>query len=74
MNHTLEDLSFLFQHKVHSHILTDSQAVSIKKLFDKPRKFRLLYSGSRDGFSANDFHARCDGQGPTLIIVKVNKE
>jgi hypothetical protein len=30
----------------------------------------LLYRGSRDGFSANAFHAKCDGHSQTLTIVK----
>mmetsp|Transcript_12077 Transcript_12077/g.18622 ORF Transcript_12077/g.18622 Transcript_12077/m.18622 type:complete len:746 (+) Transcript_12077:170-2407(+) len=30
----------------------------------------LLYRGSRDGFRAEDFHELCDGQGPTVTIIK----
>ncbi|CAG8619841.1 712_t:CDS:2, partial [Paraglomus occultum] len=33
--------------------------------------FRLLVRGSRDGFSSTTFHDRCDDQGATLLIVKV---
>jgi hypothetical protein len=29
----------------------------------------LLYRGSRDGMTAAAFHAECDGQGPTLVLV-----
>ncbi len=29
----------------------------------------LLYRASRDTFAAAAFHAKCDGQGPTLTIV-----
>ena len=36
-----------------------------------PRKtFRLLYRASRDGFQAAQFHARCDNQGPTLVLIR----
>lgn len=30
----------------------------------------LLYRGSKDGFQAATFHAKCDGKGPTLGIIK----
>lgn len=30
----------------------------------------LLYRGSRDGMNANAFHQKCDGQGPTITVVK----
>lgn len=26
--------------------------------------------GTTDGFSANEFHSRCDGKGPTLAVLK----
>jgi len=31
----------------------------------------MLYRGSRDGFSAKEFHDKCDEKGPTLTLVKV---
>jgi hypothetical protein len=31
-------------------------------------KWSLLYRGSRDGFSPDDFHTRCDIKSPTLTI------
>merc|ERR1712129_261894 len=37
---------------------------------DKAYKFELLYRGSRDGFSGQQFHAKCDGKGATITIVK----
>ena len=30
----------------------------------------LLYRGSRDGWSEDDFHRLCDNQGPTVTLVK----
>jgi hypothetical protein len=30
----------------------------------------LLYRGSRDGFRAEDFHEKCDGESSTLTIIK----
>jgi len=32
--------------------------------------FKLLYRGSRDGFSAHAFHSKCNNQGPTLTVIK----
>ena len=34
------------------------------------KTFRLLYRASRDGFQAAQFHARCDNQGPTLVVIR----
>jgi hypothetical protein len=33
----------------------------------------LLYRGSRDGFDVAAYHAKCDNEGPLLIIVKCDK-
>lgn len=33
----------------------------------------LLYRGSRDGFTAEAFHALCDNQGPTLTVATSNQ-
>jgi len=33
-------------------------------------KLTLLYRGSRDGFSATNFHSRCDGKGNTFTVIK----
>ncbi|CAG8615538.1 4157_t:CDS:2 [Acaulospora morrowiae] len=37
-------------------------------------EFRLLLRGSRDGFSASTFHDRCDNQGPTIVVLKVDEK
>jgi len=34
------------------------------------KRFRLLYRSSRDGASAASFHIACDGQGPTVTLIK----
>jgi hypothetical protein len=31
----------------------------------------LLYKASEHGFTAKEFHNRCDGKGPTISIFKV---
>lgn len=41
----------------------------LKQLIPKATKFELLYRFTRDG-NVNKFHEKCDGAGPTLVIVK----
>jgi hypothetical protein len=36
--------------------------------------FDLLYRGSRDGMTAAAFHDKCDGKGPTLVLVAGQSE
>jgi hypothetical protein len=33
------------------------------------KRFSLLWRGSRDGFSAREFHLRCDGRANTLTVI-----
>ena len=33
-------------------------------------QFTLLWQGSRDGFRAETFHAKCDNKGPTLTVLQ----
>ena len=40
-----------------------SKALEVEKV-----TFKLLWQGSRDGFSASTFHTKCNGQGHTLTI------
>jgi len=36
----------------------------------KPKKFKLLYIGTRDGFKSKKFRDLCADKGDTLSIVK----
>ncbi|CAG8541397.1 9307_t:CDS:2 [Acaulospora morrowiae] len=36
-------------------------------------KYNLICRGSRDGFTADNFHRICDDKGPTVIVIKTNK-
>jgi hypothetical protein len=42
------------------------------QLFDEFRRkhFNLLWRGSRDGFTANEFHCRCDNHANTLTVIE----
>ena len=55
-------------------ILNEQYKLKLRELcgFTK-NKFRLLYRASRDGFTAADFHNRCDHQAPTLTMIKTTK-
>jgi len=52
-----------------STILTPSLQKSLISCFKSRTECTLIYVGSRDGFSATDFHSKCDLKGPTLIVV-----
>ena len=55
-------------------ILMGQQPSELMKLceFNQTNRFKLLYRASRDGFSSNDFHSKCDGHSNTLTIYKAN--
>jgi hypothetical protein len=55
-----------------SQILAGNQPLELIELceFSLKNKWTLLYRGSRDGFAATDFHAKCDGNSNTLTIFK----
>jgi len=63
-----------------SKIISAQHAELISKWIDRlefndniknPPEFKLLFRGSRDGFTTNKFHETCDGQLRTVTIVKV---
>ena len=45
-----------------------------KKLKVKNIRFQKLYDANMDGFSVNTFHLKCDNKGPTLCIIKNEKD
>jgi hypothetical protein len=55
-----------------SKIIRQDQIIDLIKLceFKACDTWTLLYSGSRDGFGAKDFHLKCDKKSPTLTIIK----
>jgi hypothetical protein len=42
----------------------------IQNLFGRKTNLTLLYKGSRDGFTAQAFHTKCDNQGATLTVIR----
>ena len=57
-----------------SQILKDKQLLDLIKVceFSLKDKWTLLYRGSRDGFGAANFHAKCDNHKNTLTILKAH--
>ena len=55
-----------------SSIITEKQQLeSFNGWFaEEDRKWRLVYSGSKDGWESRDFHQCCDSYSETLIVVK----
>ena len=67
--------NYSVSHPFNSKILTRVQNYDLIDLceFDLSEKWSLLFRGSRDGFSANDFHSKCDGHSNTLTILKAKQ-
>jgi len=57
-----------------SKILSGQQPFGLINLceFSLNDKWTLLYRGTRDGFRARNFHAKCDGHNNTLTILKAH--
>ncbi len=52
-------------------ILTNEERVSLVEM-TKSSKGILLYRATRDGFTGQAFHSKCDGKGNTITIIKSN--
>lgn len=52
--------------------LTNAHEFGLLTIWYAPggKSLRLLYRGSRDGMEASTFHRLCDGQGPTVTVIK----
>jgi hypothetical protein len=48
----------------------DEQIMILKWVQYKATKIELLYNASVDGFSASEFHNRCDNKGKTLLLFR----
>ena len=63
---------------IDSQILSESKRE--KEFFSKIcewtncKKVELIYRGSRDGMTSNNFHSKCDNKNPTIIIYKNTKD
>ena len=41
-----------------------------KWINNKNNEYSLIYKGSRDGDSFDNFHEKCDNKGPTILIIE----
>ena len=68
------DANFVLDDK--SNILFEKDITNLKSWLIKPGftkiKLSLLYRGSRDGFSGNSFHEKCDNKTPTISFIRSN--
>ena len=37
------------------------------------KEMNLIYRGTKDGMTSNNFHNKCDNQGPTIALIKSEK-
>jgi len=61
-----------------SNILKESKRENelIEKINEwiKIKRMELIYRGTRDGSSFNDFHNKCDNKGESIILIKNDKD
>ena len=50
----------------------DDENTLLSWMLDQPgdAKWGILYKATRDGFKPANFHKRCDGKSPTLVVIK----
>lgn len=50
----------------------DDENTLLSWMSDEPSdaKWGILYKATRDGFKPANFHKRCDGKSPTLVVIK----
>ena len=51
---------------------TNREKEFLKKIFEwtNYNKMELIYRGSRDGMTSNNFHNKCDYKNPTIVLYK----
>ena len=45
----------------------------LKSVTPSDRQWKLCFRASENGWAASTFHSLCDGKGPTVSIIKVDK-
>ncbi|KAK8803537.1 hypothetical protein WA158_001231 [Blastocystis sp. Blastoise] len=54
----------------HSTILNANQCLILNQWYGKQTSWKLIYKGTRDGFSAQSFHNHCDNRGETIVLIQ----
>ena len=72
ITHPIDSLSLSETGRIGSLIVTKPEEVKLLRTWCGPGmfKFKLLYRGTKDGFSSEVFHKKCDEIMPTLTIIK----
>jgi len=53
-------------------LLPSKAAILNRRIGESPhQQWQLIYKASLHGWSSNEFHRRCDKQGPTITLIKV---
>ena len=68
----VRDLPEISLENLDSRILSKQEFINLLQLcsFDIKSEWKQLYRATRDGFSADDFHTKCDGQSNTLSVIR----
>ena len=61
--------SSIFDSKILKETIDQLSLIRLCKL-SKKLKWKLLYRASRDGFSSDSFHEKCDNKAGTFTIIK----
>ncbi|EYU39690.1 hypothetical protein ABFS82_06G181600 [Erythranthe guttata] len=61
------------EHKYYDEIDLQFPPSLVAKTFLKGKELKCCYKATIDGFSATDFHTKCDFKGPCVIIGYTNK-
>ena len=56
-----------------SKIVISEEEISLLKEIVPDSNFSLLYRATIDGDAFTTFHSKCDGQGPTIVLFKTDK-
>ncbi|CAF1033147.1 unnamed protein product [Brachionus calyciflorus] len=70
----LGELAKKYVNSMDTKILDENQILDLLDLcqFDRNSKFKLIYRATRDGFSAANFHQKCDNISSTLTIIQTS--
>ena len=77
MNSIFSEIKKIKTNKFDSVILNETNKCDefLKQIYEwtDGKYMKLLYRGTKDGMSVNDFHNKCDNQGPTINLFKNEK-
>lgn len=77
MNSIFSEIKKIKTNKFDSIILNETNRCDefLKQIYEwtEGKDMKLLYRGTKDGMSVNDFHNKCDDQGPTINLFKNEK-